>query len=411
MNLSEHLSRALEEERRTNARLLGVFRAAGVGAFACAVAALAFLGEDEEALDMLGLVGAYLLFALFLLAGSWKIPLVLKANRFAVLFVDMPMVLAIQLMNIHLAIEAGNDPRPFSEFGVSLFIALLMLSAFTLDAVFLVVSFAMAACCVQFLQYSAGSSLASHIFSFLILAITSGICVFAGRNRLALVERVAGANARRLRLQRYFSPGVGEMLETWDEDELSLGRECELSVLFIDIRGFTGISERMKSSDVVRLLNSYHSHMVEAIFRHGGTLDKYLGDGLIAYFNAPFEQDDHAVRAVRCALDMQKELEALNEERKDEGNEPLRMGIGIHTGGAIVGDIGAPHRREFTAIGSTVNIASRLEAKTKTLGTAMAVSEATAKLVPEIEWIDLGEHAVRGARSEVRIFSPKGDGD
>ena len=222
---------------------------------------------------------------------------------------------------------------------------------------------------------------------------------------------MAAANTRRIRLQRYFSPGVGELLEQWDEDEISLGQECEITVIFIDIRGFTAMSESMSGREIVKLLNSYHSHMVEAIFRNGGTLDKYLGDGLIAYFNSPVEQPDHAVRAVRCARDMRSELALINKERESDNLAPIRMGIGIHTGVAIVGDIGAPHRREFTAIGTAVNVAARLEGLTKTLNREIVVSESTKSSVTrssvdEVEWDDLGEHQIRGCAEPLAIFSP-----
>ena len=135
-------------------------------------------------------------------------------------------------------------------------------------------------------------------------------------------------------------------------------------------------------------------------------LDKYLGDGLVAYFNAPVTQEDHAVRAYRCSLDMLAGLKELNEERAKDGGAPLEMGIGIHTGMAIVGDIGAPHRREFTAIGSSVNVASRLEGLTKNLGHPIVISSAPRELVEEGEWIDLGGRTVRGGSEPIELYAP-----
>ena len=112
-------------------------------------------------------------------------------------------------------------------------------------------------------------------------------------------------------------------------------------------------------------MNEYLTTMSDVIKAHGGTLDKYLGDGLLAWFNAPVRQKDHAVRAVNCALAMVESLEALNRDRAAAGDEPLHIGIGIHSGNAVVGNVGATHRREFTAIGDTVNVASRLQSLTR----------------------------------------------
>ena len=111
--------------------------------------------------------------------------------------------------------------------------------------------------------------------------------------------KITEETTRRRRLQTYFSPGVGKMLGQQDEDDLAMGKESEVTVIISDIRGFTALSERLDSRETVKLLNLYHSKMVEAVFQHGGTLDKYLGDGLLAYFNAPIGQADHAERAVQ----------------------------------------------------------------------------------------------------------------
>ncbi|PYS99302.1 MAG: hypothetical protein DMF63_11805 [Acidobacteria bacterium] len=149
-----------------------------------------------------------------------------------------------------------------------------------------------------------------------------------------------------------------------------------ITVLFADIRGFTALSEREKPEKVVGLLNRYFSAMTEIIFEHGGTLDKYIGDGLMALFGAPSTSPADAMNAVKAAVSMQKRLITLNDELQDEGFAKVSMGIGLHTGEATIGYIGSDRRSEYTAIGDTVNLASRLESNSK--GGEILISEATA---------------------------------
>ena len=151
--------------------------------------------------------------------------------------------------------------------------------------------------------------------------------------------------------------------------------------------------------------------MVEEIFRYGGTLDKFLGDGLLAWFNAPVRQQDHAVLAVKCALSMLDSLDRLNRDREAAGQVPLRIGIGIHSGKAVVGNIGARHRKEFTAVGDTVNVASRLESLTRAHDTSIIVSDSVLADVGDptphgLAFQSCGTAEVRGRQKPVEIYTP-----
>ena len=202
-------------------------------------------------------------------------------------------------------------------------------------------------------------------------------------NRLAR-EEVARANYSRF-MPEYV---VKQLLERPNSFKLG-GINQTITVLFADIRGFTSYSEAENPENIVGLLNRYFSAMSEIIFGHGGTLDKYIGDGLMAIFGAPTASPQDADNALQTAIDMQKSLQALNQELKAEGFPPIQIGIGLHTGVATIGYIGSDRRSEYTAIGDTVNLASRLESSAAP--GQILISEATAKAAEKTYEIILQE--------------------
>jgi adenylate cyclase len=204
---------------------------------------------------------------------------------------------------------------------------------------------------------------------------------------------------------QYVAPGVVDRLLR-EPDLLRLGGdEKDLTAMFTDIRGFTAISEGLSPSALVELLNEYLSEMTEVIFRNWGTLDKYIGDAIMAFWGAPFPQPDHAERACRAALDMLQVLKKLQEKWLAEGRSQINIGIGINTGPMVVGNMGSNRRFNFTIMGDNVNLASRLEGINKEFGTRLVISEYTYQaagknlVVRELDLI-----RVQGKMRPVRIY-------
>jgi adenylate cyclase len=183
------------------------------------------------------------------------------------------------------------------------------------------------------------------------------------------------------------------------------GTRREMTVLFSDIRGFTTVSEKGQPEDIVHTLNEYFTRMVDIVFKHHGTLDKFVGDMVMALFGAPLDDPHHAEHAVEAALEMIEELMRLNEGWKAQGRPELDIGIGINTGPMIAGNIGSEQIMSYTVIGDAVNLGSRLESLNKNYGTRIIISEATrSQLTGHYEFRSLGDVVVKGKTKPVAIF-------
>ena len=209
-----------------------------------------------------------------------------------------------------------------------------------------------------------------EITVFLIVAMTLALVV---RRSNALLVRHAGIERERSNLARYFSPNVVEQLSRNDETLKQIRTE-NVAVLFVDIVGFTTYADGRSPIEVIGTLRLFHERMEREVFRHDGTLDKYLGDGLMATFGTPFASDSDAGNALRCAQAMIGSIAELNLDRNNRGEPPIRISVGLHYGQVVLGDIGL-NRLEFAVIGTTVNAASRLEALTREFGCAMVASD------------------------------------
>ncbi len=208
----------------------------------------------------------------------------------------------------------------------------------------------------------------------------------------------------------YLSSAVIERLIE-DPSQLRLGGERkELSIFFSDIQKFSTFSERLDPETLIAFLNDFLSDMTEIILAEGGTLDKYIGDAIVAFWNAPLDQEDHAVRAVRAALNCQRKLAERRQEFKERTGVDLFMRIGVHTGEVVVGNMGSRERFDYTVLGDAANLASRLEGANKAFGTYLMVSENTWKKTGgAFVGRELGKIRVVGRQTPVRVFQPWGE--
>ena len=252
-------------------------------------------------------------------------------------------------------------------------------------------------------------SLELVLVSMLIIAVTGtalGYLTLVARRTVAQGVRLEVANTQ---LGRYFSPGVVARISSESNPLGGVGgRTQEVAVLFCDIRDFTTITEKLPPSDVVKFLSQYHTRMVEVIFGFGGTIDKFIGDAIMVTFGTPDPRDDDAERSVRAGLAMNTALGELNAERKRRNLAEIRHGIGIHFGPVIAGNIGTEDRLEYTVIGDTVNVASRIQDACKSVGEAFLISDAVKERLPrEFQVRALPEQQVKGRQTPVQIYTVK----
>jgi adenylate cyclase len=209
-------------------------------------------------------------------------------------------------------------------------------------------------------------------------------------------------------MARYMTREVAEQVLAQGNSALG-GRSQLATILFADIANFTTLAERLGPQETVTLLNEYFSEMVEVVFEHGGILDKYIGDALMAVYGAPLGAPRDADNAVRSALRMQQKLALFNARRARLGEPPLDVRIGINSGLVIAGNIGSARRMDYTVVGDSVNLASRLESANKIYGTTILVSASTVELLREnhalreIDWL-----RVRGRAAPVAIYAVDG---
>jgi adenylate cyclase len=265
---------------------------------------------------------------------------------------------------------------------------------------------------------AAGLALAAAFVGGAFALFRGGVWLDTGAPALAILLTFTGGMAlnyitegrRKRQIREMFSKYVApEYVAKLAEDPSALdleGRRAELTILFSDIRGFTSISEKLSAHEVVEFLNEYLSQMAGIVKRSGGTLDKFIGDAVMAFWGEPVRHPDHAERAAECALAMRDATAALRERWVAEGKPEIRIGIGINTAEVVVGNIGSlEHKLDYTVIGDGVNLASRLEGQNKEFGTTIIVSEFTlARLGGKYAVRPLAAVKVKGKETPVQIY-------
>lgn len=231
------------------------------------------------------------------------------------------------------------------------------------------------------------------------------------RGGLVVLEDISQEKRMKTTMYRYMTPGVAERVMALGEDSLMVGERKDVTILFSDIRGYTTLTENLEASEVVSLLNDYFETMVEAVFNFEGTLDKFIGDALMAVFGAPLPlTENHALMAVQSALDMRRRLAEFNRDRLTESQPQIHIGIGISSGEVVSGNIGSQKRMDYTVIGDGVNVSSRLESITKEYGCDIVLSEYTYELCRDhIHVRELDRIRVKGKNKPISIYELIGD--
>jgi adenylate cyclase len=305
------------------------------------------------------------------------------------------------LLQGHFLREAGNGWATLAIFVVALLAATLVyLSNSALIYTLSAIALGLAYSSLTWTLFRQGG-----VWQAMVAPLVAGTLSFTGSTLTRYATEGREKGRYRKTLLKYISPQlVNTIMQDVAWEDLRAEKRT-LTVLFSDIRGFTSISEKMPPEVVIKTLNEHLNMMVSVVFKNHGTLDKFIGDCVMAYWGAPLAQPNHAELAARAALEMIEGLEKLNEKWQSEGRPVLKIGVGLNTGEMLFGNIGSEQRMDFTVIGDNVNLGSRLESATKDLHATIVISEATYHEIREIAEVrPLGSISVKGKEQKTVVY-------
>ncbi len=393
------LQQAMEKERLKGIRRMNLIRVVGAGVFFVFFVTIDLVLRQKNWAHTTLPVAVYFAFSLLsIFIPTSRMP---HLRDYSLSAVDIPLFSFIQ----YKIMLASDDPVAVAAWSASVFCILVAFSAYGLKRLPIVATVLSAALFQTSLYLLANKGLESIVPSLIVISITGFFSVLMIVRIKAMVENMSKEQGKHQFFSRFFSPQVVTELMR-EQAKLEIKKQY-CSIMFTDIRNFTALAEQTSSHELFAILNEYNDVLVDAIFKYEGTLDKFLGDGILAYFGAPQKHPMHEANAVLCALEIQMRIDELNQTRKASGKLSLDVGVGIHSGEAALGLIGTHDRREYTIIGDTVNLACRIESLTKQLGTQILVSETTAsKIGPAISMRNLGTYQVKGRNQGVAVFFP-----